>query len=85
MPAGPGMKIKTETPMVKKAREGVMEFLLVGGARRGMQAGAAWRECSLGVEGVGPGPIRSGWSGSPEADGTGAGAAEHIAVETARA
>jgi NADH dehydrogenase/NADH:ubiquinone oxidoreductase subunit G len=29
MPAGPGMKIKTETPMVKKAREGVMEFLLV--------------------------------------------------------
>ncbi|KXZ47011.1 hypothetical protein GPECTOR_39g505 [Gonium pectorale] len=30
MPAGPGMKIKTETPMVKKAREGVMEFLLGG-------------------------------------------------------
>ena len=29
MPAGPNMKIKTETPMVKKAREGVMEFLLV--------------------------------------------------------
>lgn len=29
MPAGPGMRIKTETPMVKKAREGVMEFLLV--------------------------------------------------------
>lgn len=29
MPAGPGMKIKTETPMVKKAREGVMEFLLI--------------------------------------------------------
>ncbi len=29
MPAGPGMKIKTETPLVKKAREGVMEFLLV--------------------------------------------------------
>jgi hypothetical protein len=23
------MKIKTDTPMVKKAREGVMEFLLV--------------------------------------------------------
>jgi len=29
MPAGPGMKIKTDTPLVKKAREGVMEFLLV--------------------------------------------------------
>lgn len=29
MPANPGMVIKTETPMVKKAREGVMEFLLL--------------------------------------------------------
>ena len=29
MPAGPGMRIKTDTPVVKKAREGVMEFLLV--------------------------------------------------------
>jgi hypothetical protein len=29
MPAGPGMRIKTDTPIVKKAREGVMEFLLV--------------------------------------------------------
>lgn len=29
MPAMPGMKIKTNTPMVKKAREGVMEFLLL--------------------------------------------------------
>ena len=29
MPAGPGMKIKTDTPLVKKAREGVMELLLV--------------------------------------------------------
>ena len=29
MPAGPGMDIKTDTPLVKKAREGVMEFLLV--------------------------------------------------------
>lgn len=29
MPAGPGMKIKTNTPVVKKAREGVMEFLLI--------------------------------------------------------
>ncbi|GAX74691.1 hypothetical protein CEUSTIGMA_g2139.t1 [Chlamydomonas eustigma] len=29
MPAGPGMKIKTDTPIVKKAREGVMEFLLI--------------------------------------------------------
>lgn len=28
MPAGPGMKIKTGTPLVMKAREGVMEFLL---------------------------------------------------------
>lgn len=28
MPAMPGMKIKTKTPMVLKAREGVMEFLL---------------------------------------------------------
>jgi NADH dehydrogenase (ubiquinone) Fe-S protein 1 len=28
MPAAPGMNIKTETPLVKKAREGVMEFLL---------------------------------------------------------
>jgi 2Fe-2S iron-sulfur cluster binding domain len=31
MPAGPGMKIKTDTPLTKKAREGVMEFLLVSG------------------------------------------------------
>lgn len=29
MPAMPGMKISTETPLVKKAREGVMEFLLI--------------------------------------------------------
>lgn len=29
MPAMPGMKIKTTTPLVKKAREGVMEFLLL--------------------------------------------------------
>jgi NADH dehydrogenase (ubiquinone) Fe-S protein 1 len=29
MPAGPGMRIKTDTPIVKKAREGVMEFLLI--------------------------------------------------------
>ncbi|KAJ3342447.1 NADH dehydrogenase (ubiquinone) 78K chain precursor, 5-prime end [Gonapodya sp. JEL0774] len=29
MPVMPGMKIKTDTPMVKKAREGVMEFLLI--------------------------------------------------------
>eukprot|EP00879_Flechtneria_rotunda_P022118 GHRR01023336.1.p1 GENE.GHRR01023336.1~~GHRR01023336.1.p1 ORF type:complete len:204 (+),score=39.26 GHRR01023336.1:176-787(+) len=29
MPAGPGMKVKTDTPLVKKAREGVMEFLLI--------------------------------------------------------
>jgi NADH dehydrogenase/NADH:ubiquinone oxidoreductase subunit G len=31
------MKIKTDTPLVKKAREGVMEFLLVsvGGPRAG--------------------------------------------------
>jgi len=28
MPAMPGMNIKTDTPLVKKAREGVMEFLL---------------------------------------------------------
>lgn len=28
MPATPGMKILTDTPLVKKAREGVMEFLL---------------------------------------------------------
>ena len=28
MPAAPGMNIKTDTPLVKKAREGVMEFLL---------------------------------------------------------
>jgi len=28
MPVAPGMKVKTNTPMVKKAREGVMEFLL---------------------------------------------------------
>ena len=27
-PLMPGMKIKTDTPVVKKAREGVMEFLL---------------------------------------------------------
>ncbi|GAB4827304.1 hypothetical protein Ancab_034191 [Ancistrocladus abbreviatus] len=29
MPALPGMKIKTDTPVAKKAREGVMEFLLM--------------------------------------------------------
>eukprot|EP00899_Mesostigma_viride_P014091 jgi/Mesvir1/22683/Mv14106-RA.1 len=29
MPLMPGMKVKTETPLVKKAREGVMEFLLL--------------------------------------------------------
>ncbi|MCE3233416.1 MAG: nqo3, partial [Rickettsiaceae bacterium] len=29
MPAGEGMKVHTNTPMVKKAREGVMEFLLM--------------------------------------------------------
>jgi NADH-quinone oxidoreductase subunit G len=29
MPAGNGMVIKTDTPMVKKAREGVMEFMLI--------------------------------------------------------
>jgi len=29
MPAMPGMKIKTETDLVRKAREGVMEFLLL--------------------------------------------------------
>ena len=28
MPVMPNMKIKTDTPLVKKAREGVMEFLL---------------------------------------------------------
>ncbi|KAJ3148621.1 hypothetical protein HDU86_007374 [Geranomyces michiganensis] len=28
MPVMPGMKVKTDTPLVKKAREGVMEFLL---------------------------------------------------------
>lgn len=29
MPAGEGMDVKTNSPMVKKAREGVMEFLLI--------------------------------------------------------
>lgn len=29
MPAAEGMKVHTDTPMVKKAREGVMEFLLI--------------------------------------------------------
>src|SRR3546814_5411725 len=29
MPAADNMVIKTDTPMVKKAREGVMEFLLI--------------------------------------------------------
>ena len=29
MPAGDGMVVHTDTPMVKKAREGVMEFLLI--------------------------------------------------------
>ncbi|KAK9784934.1 hypothetical protein WJX73_009161 [Symbiochloris irregularis] len=29
MPAAPGMKIKTDSALVKKAREGVMEFLLI--------------------------------------------------------
>jgi NADH-quinone oxidoreductase subunit G len=29
MPAAPGMQVRTDSPMVKKAREGVMEFLLL--------------------------------------------------------
>lgn len=29
MPAAPGMTIKTDSALVRKAREGVMEFLLV--------------------------------------------------------
>ena len=29
MPAGEGMAIRTDTPLVKRAREGVMEFLLI--------------------------------------------------------
>jgi NADH dehydrogenase (ubiquinone) Fe-S protein 1 len=29
MPALPGMKIKTDTPLAKKAWEGIMEFLLM--------------------------------------------------------
>ena len=29
LPAGEGMEVKTNSPMVKKAREGVMEFLLI--------------------------------------------------------
>ena len=29
LPAAPGQEIRTDTPMVKKAREGVMEFLLI--------------------------------------------------------
>ena len=29
LPAGDGQEIRTDTPMVKKAREGVMEFLLI--------------------------------------------------------
>jgi NADH dehydrogenase (ubiquinone) Fe-S protein 1 len=29
MPAAPGMQVKTNTELVKKAREGVMEFLLI--------------------------------------------------------
>lgn len=29
MPAGPGMQVKTNTELVRKAREGVMEFLLI--------------------------------------------------------
>ena len=29
LPVGDGMKVKTSSPMVKKAREGVMEFLLI--------------------------------------------------------
>jgi NADH dehydrogenase (ubiquinone) Fe-S protein 1 len=29
MPAGPGMRVKTSTELVQKAREGIMEFLLI--------------------------------------------------------
>lgn len=29
MPAGPGMRVKTNTELVQKAREGIMEFLLI--------------------------------------------------------
>lgn len=29
MPAAPGMQVKTDTDLVRKAREGVMEFLLI--------------------------------------------------------
>eukprot|EP00967_Tisochrysis_lutea_P082085 scaffold113604_cov13-Tisochrysis_lutea.AAC.1 len=35
MPVMPGQKIKTDTPLVKKAREGVMEFLLVSAVQAG--------------------------------------------------
>jgi hypothetical protein len=56
MPAGPGMKIKTDTPLVKKAREGVMEFLLVScwvGCGRawwwqGQQQGGSGSGCTQG-------------------------------------
>jgi predicted molibdopterin-dependent oxidoreductase YjgC len=40
MPAGPGMKIKTDTPLVKKAREGVMEFLLVSSSSSTVMTGS---------------------------------------------
>ena len=46
MPAAPGMVIKTDTPLVKKAREGVMEFLLVSEKRR--ERGGRERAAGLG-------------------------------------
>lgn len=47
MPAGPGMKVSTDTLIVKKAREGVMEFLLV--SRSAAKASFAFPQTSAGM------------------------------------
>ena len=64
MPAGPGMNVKTDTPLVKKAREGVMEFLLINHPLDCPicdQGG----ECDLQDQVRRGGPGVGGWAGGP--------------------
>ena len=43
MPATDGMNIKTNTPLVEKARKGVMEFLLANHPLRLPRLRSRWR------------------------------------------
>jgi predicted molibdopterin-dependent oxidoreductase YjgC len=63
MPAGPGMKIKTDTPLVKKAREGVMEFLLVSSTNLTRTSAGQSTRCGAGVVQE----LREGSSNTPTA------------------